>query len=141
MITNDDDERLHLNVQNKTVYAGYGCCLGVWGPEAPGQQSPPLIHHAFQVSMSAPSSVAPYACARPRALAVHHSFAEAKTPWPRARHARLYTVGGASEGGAFRRTKGKKSRPAVPVGDESSTRAHGLLRVAEHFGDTRPRET
>lgn len=117
-------------MQNKTVHAGYGCCLGVWGPEAPGQQSPPLIHHAFQVSMSAPSSVAPYACARPRALAVHHSFAEAKTPWPRARHARLYTVGGASEGGAFRRTKGKKSRPAVPVGDESSTRAHGLLRVA-----------
>lgn len=129
-----NDERMNLMSMQATA----ACYLRVGGPQQPGQQNPPLIHHAFQGSMSAPSSttpIPPYACARPSALTVHHSFAGAKTPWPRARHARLYTVGGASEGGAFfHRTKGEKSRPAVPVGVESSTRAHGFLRVAEHFG-------
>ncbi len=42
-------------------------------------------------------------------------------------------VGGAPEGGAYS-AKGEKISPAVPFGDESSTRSHGYLREAEEFG-------
>lgn len=101
---------MNLNVQTTKSMQATAAVSVLGGPRQPGQQSPPLIHHAFQVSMSAPLPPFTRAHGRELWLSIIHSPGPKPPGHEPATRVCIQWVGRAKEGLFFlHRTKGGKA--------------------------------